>query len=352
MPSDAMVDEDALVGRSPAMQEMYKAIGRAASRRANVLICGERGAGKEAVARALYRHSGLGGDRLLKVRCSGASEQEIDALLFDGHGHGQCLRVPGQPADGAILLDDVGRLPLRLQGMLLRLLQEAQQPRIAGESRSGGGIWVIADSDLDMERMVAERKFDAELYCWLKGFSIKVPALRQRGEDIPLLADYFLARLSRRFDREPLRVSSEALALLMRYPWPGNVRELENVLATAARQTVGPTLLPEFLPAEWQGRDAEPQPNGRGSHGGAAAHVDAHDGQAALMEEYVEHLLCGGARGLYSAALAWTERMLLVRVLRYTQGNRSRAATILGITRGCLRNKLRLLRITIRQAVD
>jgi len=175
----------------------------------------------------------------------------------------------------------------------------------------------------------------------LNGFTIKIPALRERVEDLPLLVEHFLTRFNWELRKNVSDVSSDALDILTHYPWPGNVRELQSVLKQALLQTTGPVLLSDFLPNEVRG-GSRPAPGDLGNG-------DFHSNG---LESFVDDRLRAGTGGLYADSIAYVERILLARVLRYTDGNQSRAAKILGITRGCLRGKIRALGITINQAVS
>jgi nitrogen regulation protein NR(I) len=338
-------ETDALVGRCPAMQEVYKAIGRVASQNVNVLIRGESGTGKELVARAIYQHSPRAVGRFLAVNCAAIPETLLESELF-GHEKGAFTGADNkrigkfeQCNGGTLFLDEIGDMTPMMQSKVLRVLQEQRFERVGGNDTIETDVWIIAATNRDLEDMVAEGQFRADLYYRLNGFGIRLPPLRERLEDVPALIEHFLAHFSRELGKEVFDVSTEAMELLTRYSWPGNVRELQSVLKRALLQTTGPILLPEFLPPELRGpQDASPDLAGRGAR--------------ITLSAFVEDRLRAGTDSLYADAVTFMERVVLTRVLRHTHGNQSRAAKILGITRGSLRSKIRELRITINQEVN
>ena len=340
-------ESDALVGRCAAMQQVYKAIGRVAAQNVAVLVRGESGTGKELVARAIYQHSPRAAGRFLAVNCAAIPEPLLESELF-GHEKGAFTGADAkrigkfeQCNGGTLFLDEVGDMTPLMQSKVLRVLQEQRFERVGGNQTIETDVWIIAATNRDLEQMVAHGHFRADLYYRLNGFTIKLPALRERVDDLPLLVEHFLARFNRELRKNVCDVSTDALELLTRYPWPGNVRELQSVLKQALLQTTGPVLLSDFLPNEVRG--------GSRPVLGDPANRDFHSNG---LESFVDDRLHAGTSSLYGELIAYVERILLARVLRYTEGNQSRAAKILGITRGCLRSKIRLLGITINQAVS
>jgi two-component system nitrogen regulation response regulator GlnG len=335
---------DALIGRCPAMQEVYKAIGRVATQKVNVLVRGESGTGKELVARAIYQHSPRATGQFLAVNCAAIPEPLLESELF-GHEKGAFTGADSkrigkfeQCSGGTLFLDEVGDMTPLMQSKVLRVLQEQSFERVGGTETVRTDAWIIAATNRDLEQMVADGHFRSDLYYRLNGFSIKLPALRDRAEDIVVLVEHFLAHFNRELGKNVCDISPRALEMLMRYRWPGNVRELQSVLKRALLHTTGPLLLPEFLPSEIRAGDR------------AAAH---RKGDAATaMDSFVDQRIEAGSADLYAECLAHMERLVLTRVLRHANGNQSRAAAILGITRGSLRNKIRALGITINQAVN
>jgi len=338
---------DALVGRGAAMQEVYKAIGRVASQKVNVLIRGESGTGKELVARAIYQHSPRNTAQFLAVNCAAIPEPLLESELF-GHEKGSFTGADAkrigkfeQCSGGTLFLDEVGDMTPLMQSKVLRVLQEQQFERVGGNETIHSDVWIIAATNRDLEQMVADGHFRSDLYYRLNGFTIRLPPLRDRGEDIVVLLEHFLDIYNRELGKSVSDISPKALELLMAYPWPGNVRELQSVLKQALLHAAGSVLLPEFLPSDL-----------RRPEGSAGAELRAGSDRVEPLEAFIDERLAAGSQDLYAESLAFLERQLLARVLRHVHGNQSQAAKILGITRGSLRNKLRLLGITISQAVN
>jgi two-component system response regulator AtoC len=339
----APTDADALVGRCQAMHEVYKAIGRVAGTDATVLVLGESGTGKELVARAIYQHGDRADKPFLAVNCGAIPETLLESELF-GHEKGAFTGADRkrigkfeQCHGGTIFLDEVGEMTPLTQAKILRLIQDQQFERVGGNETVQTDVRLIAATNADLERMADDGRFRNDLYYRLNVFSIKLPPLRERGEDVPLLIDHFVRRFGKELGKPEVEVSPEAAALLRAYPWPGNVRELQSVLKQSILQTSGSVLLPDFLPPHVR-KPAAPHPNGEGS--------GAFD-----WDEFVAGRIAANSENLYAEGLERMEREVLVRVLKHTGGNQLQAARILGITRGSLRNKIRTLGISIARSV-
>lgn len=338
---------DALVGQCEAMQAVYKAIGRVAETDTTVLILGESGTGKELVARALYQHSKRADKPFLAINCGAIPENLIESELF-GHERGAFSGADRkrigkfeQCRGGTIFLDEVGEMPLLAQVKLLRLLQEQTFERVGGNETITTDVRVIAATNAELEQATTSGRFRSDLYFRLNVFQIKLPPLRDRGGDIALLTDFYLARYAAEFQRRPLIVPPETRAALQGYRWPGNVRELQSVLKQAVLQSGGSVLLPEDLSITAPPASTNPTPTPSG----------AGEPLASEWERYINTRLDSGSNTLYADCLNLMERELLTRILRATGGNQLRAAERLGITRGSLRHKLRTLGITIERGV-
>jgi DNA-binding NtrC family response regulator len=334
---------DALIGTCPAIQEVYKAIGRVAPYDVNVLITGESGTGKELVARAIYQHSRRAAQIFLAINCAAIPATLLESELF-GHEKGAFTGADRQHVGkfeqcdgGTLFLDEIGDMPLAPQSKILRVLQEKQFQRVGGRLVLTTDVRVLAATHRDLEQAVARKSFRGDLYYRLNGFTIELPPLRDRGEDLRLLVDHLLRRFRRELGREVQGVSPEALALLKRYPWPGNVRELQNVLRQGLLLCTGGVVLPEHLP-----RVVRRQPDA-----GPAAPAGGVDWEAFLAEGLQRE-----QPDLYNRALEQMERGLLGCVLRHTGGQQTKAADLLGITRGSLRHKLRSLGLAAGQLGD
>jgi len=226
-----------------------------------------------------------------------------------------------------------------VQGKLLRLLQEQRFERVGGNQTIQTDVRIIAATHRDLETMSNEGTFRSDLYYRLNGFTITVPPLRERGDDIVLLLERIYSLYAKQFGKEVQGIAPDALKLLIEYPWPGNVREMQSAVRRALLQTTGPVLLADSLPEEIRAGSRRP------------GHDVSHSGVASGLERLIEVRLQAKSNDLYAETLAAMETCLLTRVLKLTAGNQSQAARILGITRGSLRNKIHALKIHIGSTV-
>jgi two-component system response regulator AtoC len=333
---------DALAGKCPAMQEVYKTIGKVAATDVTVLIIGESGTGKELVARAIYQHSRRGAMPFLAVNCAALPEAIVESELF-GHERGSFTGADRkrigkfeQASGGTVFLDEVGELSPLAQAKMLRILQDQRFERVGGNESVFADVRIIAATNVDLETAVASGRFRQDLLFRLDVVCIRLPPLRERGDDVRLLTDHFLHRLQRSLPSSVEEIDPESHAALARYSWPGNVRELQSVLKQALLMSRDRVLLPDALP-----------PHIRNA-GAAAAASNVNGGWA----RFVEGRLQAGTEDLYAESLALMETEIVAAVLRHTSGNQVQAARILGITRGSLRNKIRLHGITLGRTVD
>jgi DNA-binding NtrC family response regulator len=320
--------DGALLGASAAMLETYKAIGRVAPQDVTVLITGESGTGKELVARAIYQHSARARAPFLALNCAAIPDGLLESELF-GHEKGaftgaERRRVGKfeQCSGGTLLLDEIGDMPLHLQAKILRVLQEQCFERVGGSETLRTDVRLIAATHRDLRARAAQEKFRADLFYRLGVFTIHLPPLRERAEDLPVLVRYYLRRFSRELGREVSDVSDDALALLSAYRWPGNVRELQSVLKQALLRARGSVLLPAFLPE-------------------LAASAAASDTLA--LDAFITEQLARGTRQLYADTIARVDKLLMERVLAHTGGNQREASRVLGIARQTMRSKLRAI---------
>jgi two-component system nitrogen regulation response regulator GlnG len=329
---------DLLLGNCPAMQEVYKAIGRVAPQDVTVLVLGESGTGKELVARAIYQHSRRAARPFLAINCAAIPEALLESELF-GHEKGaftgadrQRIGKFEQCTGGTVFLDEVGDMAPLTQTKILRLLQDQTFERVGGTQTIRTDVRVIAATNADLERLVADDRFRQDLFFRLNVFPIRLPPLRDRGEDVPPLIDHFARRFAAELGKPVPTITPEALEVLTRYPWPGNVRELQSVLKQALLRMKGVVLATDDLPA---GVDVTVRRPAAGFDWGA----------------YVGDRIESGTENLYAEALTLMEREVLLRVLRHTGGNQVQTARLLGITRGSLRNKIKQLNISIEKSV-
>ncbi len=336
--------DGAIVGSCPAMREVYKAIGRVAAQNVPVLITGESGTGKELVARAIYQHGARARAPFLALNCAAIPEPLLESELF-GHEKGAFTGADRkrigkfeQVSGGTLFLDEIGDMPLALQAKMLRLLQDQTFERVGGSETVRTDVRLIAATHRDLTAWSAEGKFRPDLYYRLGVFTIHLPALRERGDDLPLLVRHYLRRFSRELGREVQEVAPEALERLRGYPWPGNIRELQSVLKQGLLQASGTVLLPAFLP-ELPGGPSE-----------VATRVPP--GADFILEAFIGQRLGPEARDLYADTHHQVDRVLLPRVLEYTGGNQHQAARLLGIARQTLRLKLRELGLHVTHSVE
>mgnify|MGYP001050401131 CR=1 FL=1 len=316
---------DAMIGRCPAMQAVYKQVGRVAPQDVTVLVLGE---------------SGTGGP-FLAINCAAIPENLLESELF-GHEKGAFTGADRkrigkfeQAAGGTLFLDEIGDMTPLTQTKILRVLQGQEFERVGGNEPIRADVRVVAATNRDLEKMVADGTFRGDLYYRLNVYTIRIPPLRDRGEDLPLLVNHFVRRFGRELGKEVRDVSPETMEVLCRYAWPGNVRELQSVVKQTLLESTGPVVLPEFLPAAV-----------RKGEGGTA-------GEAAFdfggLTAYVEDQLKGGSTSLYADYQRLVDRHLLAFVLRHAGGNLSRASRALGITRATLRAKLAALGLAVER---
>jgi two-component system nitrogen regulation response regulator GlnG len=328
---------DAIVGRCPAMQAVYKAIGRVAPQDVTVLITGESGTGKELVARAIYQHSRRAQGPFLAINCAAIPEQLLESELF-GHEKGaftgavrQRIGKFEQCSGGTLFLDEVGDMAPLTQSKLLRVLQEQRFERLGGNETIQTDIRLLAATNQNLEALIAQGRFRADLYYRLSVFTIKLPPLRERGDDLTLLVNHYLRRYNQELGKGVQRVAPETMALLQRYPWPGNLRELQSVLKQALLQATGAVLVSDFLPDYLKQKCGELEAQ------------SAYPDDRPTLREFIAERLAAGSENLYKETLRRVERLLLTQVLEQTGGNQLQAARILGMSRGSLYSKLRAL---------
>ena len=247
-----------------------------------------------------------------------------------------------QANGGTVFLDEVADLPPPAQVKMLRVLQERRFERVGGEETVATDVRLIAATNADLGAMAEDGRFRKDLYFRLNVFAVRLPPLRDRGDDVPLLIDHYVRRYGQELGKPVPTVAAEAMAALRAYPWPGNVRELQSVLKQALLQMRGAALLPEDLPAAITGAGGYP-PEFADPPAAAANGFD--------WDGFVTGRIAAGADNLYAEGLERMEREVLMRVLRHTNGNQLQAARILGITRGSLRTKIRTLGISISREV-
>lgn len=331
---EAASDGDPFIGTSPAMQEVFKSIGRVAPTDATVLVLGESGTGKELVARAIYQHGQRANKPFLAINCAAIPETLLESELF-GHERGSFtgadrMRIGKfeQCQGGTLFLDEIGDMTPLTQAKILRVLQDKQFERVGGNETLQSDIRVIAATNRNLEAMIADGSFREYLFYRLNVCTIRLPPLRERGIDLPRLVSLFIRLYSREFGKNVTTITEDALAVLQAYSWPGNVRQLQSVLKQALIRVVGPTLVASALPNEIRTTDR------------MAGELAVCDPDESDVLRFIRRRLNEGTSNLYTEVLEWIERELLTEMLLQSSGNITQASLILGITRPTLRSKL------------
>jgi DNA-binding NtrC family response regulator len=337
--------DGAMLGASPRMLDIYKAIGRVAAQDVTVLITGESGTGKELVARAIYQHSSRSTAPFLALNCAAIPENLLESELF-GHERGAFTGADRrrigkfeQCNGGTVLLDEIGDMPLSLQAKILRLLQGQTFERLGGNETIRTDVRLIASTHRDLRVRAAEDKFRPDLYYRLGVFTIQLPPLRDRLEDLPILVQHYLRRFSAELGREVREIAPDAMARLRAYSWPGNIRELQSVLRQSLLRASGTVLLPAFLP------DLAGIPAVRPS--AAVIAEPLFD-----LERFIRHRLAPATHDLSADTHREVDRLLMTLALEYTHGNHRDAARLLGISRQTMRVKLRALGLHVAHSVE
>jgi DNA-binding NtrC family response regulator len=336
-------DDGAMLGASPKMLEIYKAIGRVAAQDVTVLITGESGTGKELVARAIYQHSARSKAPFLALNCAAIPENLLESELF-GHERGAFTGADRrrigkfeQYNGGTVLLDEIGDMPLTLQAKILRLLQDQTFERLGGNETIRTDVRLIASTHRDLRVRAAEDKFRPDLYYRLGVFTIHLPPLRERVDDLPILVEHYLRRFSSELGREVREIAPDALARLRAYTWPGNIRELQSVLRQALLRASGGVLLSAFLPE---------------LSGVALSRNSAAVEQSFDLERFIRQRLSPTTNDLSAETHREVDRLLMTLALEYTNGNHREASRILGISRQTMRMRLRALGLHVAHSVE
>ncbi|HOJ43406.1 MAG TPA: sigma-54 dependent transcriptional regulator [Syntrophorhabdaceae bacterium] len=308
--------EGMIIGKSKIMKEVFKAIGILSENRVTVLIEGETGTGKELIARAIHMHSPYKNEPFRAINCSAIVGTLLESELF-GHEKGSFTGAISAKkgkielaGEGTVFFDEIGELPLELQPKLLRFLQEKEFERIGGEKRIHSNARVIAATNRDLWQMVQDGLFREDLFYRLSVTTIKVPPLRERKSDIPLLVDYLLKKINYTLKKNIKKVEGHAISEMMKYDWPGNVRELENILTHAAVNARG-----DFIPAEF---------------------IIPLLGKKVFVKDHIPRKDLNK-----ELTLQEIERDYIIKILENTHWHLGKACEILGISRPTLRQKLK-----------
>ena len=306
---------DNIVGRSPIMREIFATIARIAPTRATVLLAGESGVGKDMIARAIHHHSPRADRPFVKINCTSIPENLMESELFGyekGAFTGANITKPGkfeQADTGTVMLDEIGDVPANVQVKLLRILQEREFERLGSNKTRHIDVRVLAATNVDLRAALEQGTFREDLYYRLNVMPLNIPALRERKEDIPYLADHLVKKLSKDLGSPVNEISEGAVQRLMAYHWPGNVRELENVLERSMVLSTGPVLQADDIRLDMQLRSKVQSSAG-----------DHFLPEGMTLDEY--------------------EQSIIKEALKRANGNKSQAARLLGLTRNALRYRL------------
>lgn len=374
--------KEGIVGSSEAMREVFKKIGQVAASDVTVMITGESGTGKELVARCIWQHSLRSSKPFMAVNCAAIPDNLIESELF-GHEKGSFTGATNQRMGkwelcdgGTLFLDEIGDMALPTQTKILRAIQEGEIQRVGGEKTIKVNVRLIAATNKNLEQMVAEKTFREDLYYRLNVMRIRLPALRERSEDIPALTDFMLQRLGKERKTRIRHMSADAMGLMVRYPWPGNVRELENVVHRSAVVAQGEMILPKDLPQELREYQStklpvgiqpdetletiEPEITPSSVPTGLPEVIGSPPAKSPSKAPFVEVVSepqkqpaqAGNLNEIYDVLykklraekdeniLEAIELAMIERSLSETGGNQVRSATILGITRATLRKRI------------
>ncbi len=309
-----------LVGKGKKMKKIFSMVYRIAESRSTVLITGESGTGKELMARAIHMHSKQKDKAFVGINCGALPEGLLESELF-GHVKGSFtgavvtkMGLFEMAHEGTLFLDEIGTTPLSLQVKLLRVLQDQQIRKVGSTEKIQVNVRVIAATNLDPQAAVAEGVFREDLFYRLNVIPIQMPPLRERSEDIPLLANHFLSLNSQRMNQAPKKISSEAMNLLTKYSWPGNVREIENVIERAVILASNEIIYPEDLPENIHSPSGKEQPM-----------VNYNFEKGVDLEKVIDNI----------------EKDLIFQALDKSKGNKTQAADLLNLSFRSFRYRLK-----------
>ena len=336
---ERVAKEITFIGKSKAVQDVFKTVGRIAPKDVPVIIQGESGTGKELIAKLIHTNSPRNEGPFIAVNSAAIPRELMESELFGyekGAFTGAIETRLGKfelANNGTLFLDEIGDMALDLQSKLLRAIQGQEFYRVGGKQPIQVDVRIIAATNQDIEKAVEEKKFREDLLYRLNVVTIKLPPLRSRKEDIPLLVEYFLQKFQEEMGIEPRTISPNATNALKSYSWPGNVRQLENILRRAVLLSPNPMLTPDdvSLPRERRNRES------------------LEDIISSRLEGYINSIDASGKHELYDTIVPFMERPLIKLVLKKTGGNQVKTAEILGINRNTLRKKIKELGIKVEE---
>ena len=335
-----------IIGESPAMQEVFRAIGRLSQSHITVLINGESGTGKELVAHALHRHSPRGSKPFIALNMAAIPKDLIETELF-GHEKGAFTGANSQRQGrfeqangGTLFLDEIGDMPFETQTRLLRVLADGEFYRVGGHIPVRVDVRIVAATHQDLEKLVNDGRFREDLYHRLNVIRIHIPKLAHRSEDIPMLAQHFLARAGKELGVSPKILRSETVEYMQQLPWQGNVRQLENTCRWLTVMITGREVYPEDLPSELKQLPINKSDDHHVSGNSERIAVQHWD---ELLNQWAIQKLKNGEMKLLDIATPMFERTLINAALQQTRGRKRHAAELLGWGRNTLTRKLKEL---------
>lgn len=333
---------DHIVGRSPAMQEVYKAIGQVAPQDVNVLVLGESGTGKEMVARAIYQHSRRSQGPFLAINCAALSESLLESELF-GHERGSFTGADKRRIGkfetvdrGTLFLDEIGDMTPATQSKVLRLLQDGSFQRVGSSETISVDVRIIAATNRDLTALVKKGEFREDLFYRLGVFMIELPPVRQRTDDIPILVEHFVKLSNLELSKNASSIAPDTMKILLEYHWPGNVRELQSAIKYALVRNAGDVLTPDSLPASCTDSINSADP--------VSSPLDVEN-----IRQFVRKQLADEQSDIYHMLHNEIDRILLPEVLNHIGGNQAKACEFLGIARSTLRTKIADLGLTFEK---
>ena len=345
---------EGIVGSSPVMQEVFKIIGQVTASDVTVMITGESGTGKELVARSIWKHSHRAAKPFIAVNCAAIPDNLIESELF-GHEKGSFTGATAQRLGkfelcdgGTIFLDEIGDMALATQTKILRVLQVGEIQRVGGTETIKVDVRILAATNKDLEEMVKAKTFREDLYYRLNVVRIRMPALRERVEDVPQIVDFCLQNLVKQKKTRVSKVSPEAMTVLTQHKWPGNVRELENVVYRSAVIAQGDAILEKDLPVEIRGvvgsaaSEVVAAPEASAAAPISAPTNDTPPAPAALTLDGAFDYIFEQLKTGDDPILARVEHELIVRVLAAAGGDEAKAAKRLGLTKAALQKRLKI----------
>ncbi len=344
---------DPLIGSCPAMQEVYRSIGRVARQNVTVLILGESGTGKEVIARAIYQYSQRSAGRFLAINCAAIPENLLESELF-GHEKGAFTGAERKKVgkfelcnDGTLFLDEIGDMTPLMQTKMLRVLQDQTFERVGSLETIHTNARIVAATNRNLQQAMEDKEFRSDLFYRLNVYTIQLPPLRERGEDIVLLANFFLRRFAKELGKEISGYSPEALNLMTQYRWPGNVRELQSVVKYALLLATGIVIVPAYLPDSVRKPESQVKTGARAME---STETRSSRNGTVNLSELTRSLLATGCDDIHRELIGIVDQKIFAEVLEHTNGNLTHAAKRLGITRTTLRTRMEALGMSLERS--